>query len=187
VLINILLKDKIENLIQHTRYMTAIPPTKGTASNAYRYPSIKKKRAPILTPTLYNAAAKSMAFVIAGGIAFIFWPVLAPPLLTVACTIAATRLVIKISNIYAFKAVEKLQLKLACFRDKHKLIQVASVIAIVVVGAFCWQAACVIAVPFGIYAAVIIGLDYYKATQAVNQRQLNNGQQPAQGRKTYFN
>ena len=136
----------------------------------YTFPTIHKARLPQLTPALYNAAAKTVIFLIGGAVAFVLYRPLAPPLFVIAGTVVATRLVIKIGEVYDFKPMEKMQIHLAHFRDKHKYIQVAAVIGILIVAVFSWQVACVLAVPFGFYAAVVVGLDFYLAAQEVRRR-----------------
>lgn len=152
----------------------------------YQFPTFQKPaNLPVVAPILYNAAAKAMTFLIAGGAAYVLWPVLAPPFFTISATIVATRLVIKVAELYNLKLIEKTQLYLAQFRDKHKYLQIAAVVGILAVSIFCWQAACVLALPFGIYAAVVVGLDYYIGAQTVRRRQELSGSPPS-GRAVYL-
>lgn len=132
-----------------------------------------KRSFPRISPAVYHAAAKASTFAIAGAIAFAFWPTFAAPLLTIAGAIVATRLVVKIAERYHFKAVEKVLIQLSVFRTKHKYIQVAAVIGIIAITFFCWQLACALAVPVGIYAAVVIGLDDYIGLQSYGRKQAN--------------
>lgn len=141
----------------------------------YTFVSMKKRVAPQILPFLYSTAAKTMLFVVGGGLAHAFYPVFAPPLFMIAGSIVVTRLVIKLAERYHFQPLEKAQVSLAHFRDKHKYIQIAAAIGILAVAIFSWQVACILAIPFGIYAAVVVGLDYYGAAQEVRRRQENRG------------
>lgn len=135
---------------------------------------------------VYEAAVKSVAFVIAGLAAIIFFPALAPPLFIIAGVIVATRLVIKIGNVYNVEIIDKVQTFLAYFRDKHKYIQLAALIGILAVALFSWPAACVLAVPFGIYAGVVIGLDYYVSVQEGHRRRERAGPPGREAKAVYL-
>lgn len=137
----------------------------------------KKSNKNSVSPVLYHTAAKTAIFITAGFVALVFVPFLAAPLFTIGITVGVTRLAVKIAEVYHVKAIEKIQYFLADIRDKHKYIQIAFVIGILVVAYFSPIIACIAAIPFGIYSAIVVGLDYFLAVQNANRKQCNNGDQ----------
>lgn len=116
-----------------------------------------------------------MIFILAGGAAFLLYRPLAFPLFTIAGMVAATRLVIKIGEVYHSETIDTALLHLARFRSKHKFIQAAALIAILATAIFSWKIACALSVPFGVYAGAVVGLDYYLGAQEVRRREERAG------------
>lgn len=140
-------------------------------TNNFTFPEFKKSWKPKLSFTAYQTAAKAAAFFIAGGISLFLWPAIAPPLLVIAGTVVATRLVIKIIDLYTPPLGEKALLCFAHFHGKHLFLLVVGVVIVLATAILCWQAACVLAIPLGIYLTVVSELNYYTAAQEVQKKQ----------------
>lgn len=116
----------------------------------------------------YKSAAQTGVFVVAAVIALVVWPALAPPLIIIGISVGIARLVIKMTGVYNAPLTERMHYHLARFRDRHRLVQIVGLIAVLSIAMISWQAASLLAIPLGIYAAVVIGLDRKTGAQQAN-------------------
>lgn len=123
-----------------------------------------------------NAAFKTAFFVVGGMCVLVFSPTIAAPIFTIAITVFVSSLAIKILDHYHIKVIERVQLQIARFRGLHRYLQIAALAGVLATAIFCWQLACVLAIPLGIYIAVVMNIDHKRCAQ--NLRTSESGMLP---------
>ncbi len=114
----------------------------------------------VTTKSFGETSLDVLGYVILGVAMKILFPPFAIPLFVLAGSILATRLVIKLSNLYNLEFVQSVRMKARLLEAKFPYIHVAFFAGALAVSVFSGFVSAIIAAPTGVYTGVIVDMNF---------------------------
>jgi hypothetical protein len=121
---------------------------------------------------LYQIPFYFTALAIAGVALLFLFPPLAPAVLGLTASLLATRLVVKLVDLYNSTALEKIKKGICRFNRPFSKIRIIAFVFSLAISALTPIAGCIVGCALGVYSGLLLEIEIYKKAQDVKSQKL---------------